>query len=219
MAKPTYHYALGELAQALSAVAARLEPKEATAVCGHAATTLRQTMTKTTADSELGQLALGLAAVAARLEPKEATAVCGHAAANLSEAMSKSSKPWELKRVLLAVLCRESVPTFAQHSASVAATVAAPALAGMPLTVPALLHPALKPLPPPLPAQTLVDLLKQPLCVGEARRLVLGQLARHYHRPFADLWQFVDYARQQGLPLDLASPPQRPALAVAAPPR
>jgi hypothetical protein len=37
-----------------------------------------------------------------------------------------------------------------------------------------------------LPPQTLVDLLKHPLCVGDARRLVLDELAPHYHRPFAD---------------------------------
>jgi hypothetical protein len=56
-----------------------------------------------------------------------------------------------------------------------------------------------------------VDLLKQPLCVGEARRLVLEQLQRHYQRPFADQWDFVRFAQQQNLPLDLKTPPQRPA--------
>ena len=45
--------------------------------------------------------------------------------------------------------------------------------------------------------------------VGEPRRLVLDQLARHYHRPFADLWDFVDYAQQQKLGLDLTTPPAR----------
>jgi hypothetical protein len=37
---------------------------------------------------------------------------------------------------------------------------------------------------------------------------VLDQLARHYHRPFADLWDFVDYVHQQ-LDLDLTTPPAR----------
>jgi hypothetical protein len=45
--------------------------------------------------------------------------------------------------------------------------------------------------------------------VGEARRLVLDQLARHYHRPFADQWDFVDYVHQQKLGLDLTTPPAR----------
>ena len=68
---------------------------------------------------------------------------------------------------------------------------------------------ALPPLPPPLPAQDLVDLLKHPLCVGEARRSVLDQLGRHHDRRFADVWEFVDFARQQRLDLNLATPPQR----------
>jgi hypothetical protein len=78
------------------------------------------------------------------------------------------------------------------------------------LSATVLLQPALEPPPLPLPAQTLVDLLKQPFCVGEARRLVLGQLARHYQRPFADQWDFVRFAQEQELPLDLLTPPQRP---------
>jgi hypothetical protein len=32
---------------------------------------------------------------------------------------------------------------------------------------------------------------------------------RHYHRPFADPWDFVDYVRQQQLGLDLTTPPAR----------
>ena len=60
-----------------------------------------------------------------------------------------------------------------------------------------------------LPPQTLVDLLKHSLCVGEARRLVLDQLARHYQRPFAGQWDFVDYVQQQKLGLDLTTPPAR----------
>jgi hypothetical protein len=68
---------------------------------------------------------------------------------------------------------------------------------------------------PPLPEQTLVELLKQPLCVGEARRLVLAQLSRHYHRPFADQWEFVGYVQQRKLNLDLTTPPERPGHAVA----
>jgi hypothetical protein len=58
-----------------------------------------------------------------------------------------------------------------------------------------------------LPPQTLVDRLKHPCSAGEARRLVLDQLARSYHRPFADPWDFVAYAQQQKLGLDLPTPP------------
>jgi hypothetical protein len=85
--------------------------------------------------------------------------------------------------------------------------VALSSSAGTPLAALVLLPPALEPVPPPLPAQTLVDLLKRPLCVGAARRLVLEQLSRHYGRPFADQWEFVAYAREHHLDLDLTTPP------------
>jgi hypothetical protein len=55
--------------------------------------------------------------------------------------------------------------------------------------------------------QTLLDLLKHPLCAGVARRVVLDALARHHHRPFADPWDFVDYVHHQKLGLDLTTPP------------
>jgi hypothetical protein len=55
-------------------------------------------------------------------------------------------------------------------------------------------------------------LLKHPLCIGQARQLVLAQLSRHYHRPFADPWDFVRYVHENKLPLDLHTPPQRPGI-------
>jgi serine/threonine protein kinase len=64
--------------------------------------------------------------------------------------------------------------------------------------------------------QTLVDLLKYHLCVGEARRLVLEQLSRHYGRPFADQWDFVRFAEERQLGLDLLGPPPRSVLEKAA---
>jgi hypothetical protein len=41
---------------------------------------------------------------------------------------------------------------------------------------------------------------------------VLGQLSRHYQRPFADQWEFVEYVHQHKLGLDLTMPPQRPEI-------
>jgi hypothetical protein len=42
---------------------------------------------------------------------------------------------------------------------------------------------------------------------------VLAQLARHYQRPFADQWDFVRFAQEQRLDLDLTTPPRRPEAA------
>ncbi len=65
------------------------------------------------------------------------------------------------------------------------------------------------PLPRRLSDQELVELLKHPLCVGPARRAVLGQLGLQHGRPFADQWEFVRFAEEQKLGLDLTSPPKR----------
>jgi serine/threonine protein kinase len=205
MSKTTNPDALQFLAEGLSAVAARLEPKEAAA-------TLTQAMSKTTGSAALKSLATGLSAVAARLEPKEAAQVCAQAAATLTQAMSKTTYPNTLRALaqgLSAVLAREDSTTARRRVQSVTATVAGLAGPGLPFTALPAAHPAVEPLPLPLPPQTLVDLLKHPFCVGEPRRLVLDQLARHYHRPFADQWDFVDHVHQQQLGLDLTTPPAR----------
>ena len=68
---------------------------------------------------------------------------------------------------------------------------------------------------PPLPPQLLVDLLKHPCCVGASRRAVLDQLERHYGKHFADHWDFVRYATEERLDLDLTAPPVRAALPIA----
>ena len=63
------------------------------------------------------------------------------------------------------------------------------------LAVLPLLVPIFEPPPCPLTDQQLVELLKHPLCVGEARRVVLTQFENRYLRPFADQWEFVAFAK------------------------
>jgi hypothetical protein len=176
-------------------------------------------MTKTTNLVALQYLAEGLSAVAARLEPKEAA----EAAATLTLAMTKNTDPAALRdlgQALSAILSRDPLDVSRRRFVSVASTIAQLGGPAPILGTPAQLQPALKPPPEPLLAQTLVDLLKDPLCVGEARRVVLGQLARHYGRPFADQWDFVRFAEERQLGLDLLGPPPRlaaPALRKATP--
>jgi hypothetical protein len=210
MAKTTDPFALQPLAQGLSAVAARLEPKEAAAVCGQAAAALAHAMSLRT-NVNLLPPEQELSAVAARLEPKEA----GDVAAALIQSMSKRAQPWPFRGERpgvgpSALLLREEKSRLMQRRPSVAGAVGVAGGPGSVLVAPVLLQQALQPLPPPLPAQTLVDLLKQPFCVGEARRLVLDQLQRHYQRPFADQWDFVRFVQQENLDLDLKTPPRRP---------
>jgi hypothetical protein len=211
MTRTTKADALVQLAAGLSAVASRLEPKEAAAVCSRATATRGQTMTKKVRDTlGLRSLAKGLLAVSGRLEPKEA----GEAAAALTEALTRArnshASGQHLREGLSAVLLQEDSFRLARrrhHGVGAVGVLSSP---GSTLLAAALLRADLEPLPPPLPAQILVDLLKQPFCVGETRRLVLDQLGRHYQRPFADQWDFVRFAQERRLGLDLLTPPRRP---------
>ena len=68
---------------------------------------------------------------------------------------------------------------------------------------------AAEPLPCRFTTQQLVNLLKMPTCVGEARTVLLGQLAHRYKRPFADVWEFVEWAQKHEPGLDFTTPPKR----------
>jgi hypothetical protein len=188
---------LRPLAQGLPAVTARLDPGDARAI----ATTLTEAMNSTKDQSLLRQLATGMAAATARLEPREAVTLTLASArmANLplTQPLAQSLvagairlEPREAATTLILAMSKTTGPSVLTQSL---ATV----LGKEPLN-----H---RP-------QLLVDLLKQPFCVGPARRLVLDQLGRHYQRPFADQWDFVEYVRQQGLNLDLITPPARATL-------
>jgi hypothetical protein len=54
--------------------------------------------------------------------------------------------------------------------------------------------------------EQLVNLLKDPLCVGKARRLILDQLEIRYQRKFADQWAFARFAQSE-LHIDPTGPP------------
>jgi hypothetical protein len=140
------------------------------------------------------------------MEPKEAAATLTQA---MTETMDKSLLRY-LAQILSMVLFHEDPLRLARRRQGAGTVVGVLSCPGSVLITPALLQSGLKPLPPPLPAQTLVDLLKHPFCVGEARRLVLDQLTWHYQLPFTDQWDFVRFAQEQQLGLDLLSPPQRP---------
>jgi hypothetical protein len=207
---PLYYHAQG-----LAAVAVRMDPgpaAETTAI-------LAQAMTKTTNPSALNSLAQGLAAAAARMEPGDGSRVCSAAAATLAEVLTKMADPYartQLAQGITNVLTMGS-PTRQAHK--VVAMVAGlsdgrdlPAMLG-------LLSLAAEPPPCRLSTQQLVDLLKHPRFVGQARRVVLDQLANRYRRTFTDQWEFVRFARQHLPDVNLDSPPKRrtpPDQAVAA---
>src|SRR5205807_2663607 len=73
---------------------------------------------------------------------------------------------------LLSLLSREALDVTWSRLAAVSATAASSSSPMAAFAVPPLLQPALTSPPLPLPSQVLVDLLKHPLCVSQARRLV-----------------------------------------------
>jgi len=72
---------LQELAQSLSALADRMEPKEAATAAAQAAATLTQAIKDNKNPDALSALVLGLSALADRMEPKEAATAAAQAAA------------------------------------------------------------------------------------------------------------------------------------------
>jgi hypothetical protein len=60
-----------------------------------------------------------------------------------------------------------------------------------------------------LDEQDLVNLLKQPTCVGSARDVVLDEFGRRRGRTFADVWELADWLREHEPDVDLAAPPRR----------
>jgi len=220
MGKTTDGKTLGSLAYGLSAVEGRLEAQEA----GKVAALLVQAMGKTRDGKTLWKLANGLSAVAVRLETQEASRHCAAAAALLVQAMNKSEdavQPGQTMRLYAGLTFQPSslaagldaILTFlpkSEQTERIRILAGAVALgAAQPQFLLPSLGPALRPLPCPLTTQELVELLKNPFCVGQPRKMVLQQLANRYRRPFASVWEFLRFAREQHLDLDVTTPPQR----------
>jgi hypothetical protein len=196
--------ALGSLAQGLAAVAAHLGPKEGAA-------TLTLAMIRTTDPDALSWLADGLAAMVVRPEQKKAKV----AAATLTQAMAETTDISAQDRLaigLSAVLIRVDRPDITRRGVAIGGFIASLASPGQPLLSFPLLRPALKPLPCRFSTQELVDLLKQPTCIGRARRVILDQLENRYLQKFTDHWDFVRFAEKQKLKLDFTTPPKRPTM-------
>jgi tRNA A-37 threonylcarbamoyl transferase component Bud32 len=206
MSKTTDPVLLKWLAEGLAAVAARLEAQAA----ARSAPTLSQAVSKATDPELLKWLAKGLGAVAARLKAKEAARYCAAAVATLTQAMTKTTNPNELPWLaegLAALAARLDV-----KDAGPAATTLCQAMTKT--TNSDQLSKSAQGLAAALSrfsTQQLVDVLKQPTCFGQARRVILDRLETRYRQKFNDHWDFVRFAEDRKLGLDLTSPPRRPA--------
>src|SRR5262249_13024993 len=136
------------------------------------------------------------------------------AATRLVQVMTDTESPNALglqaPGLLSALLAPVPAAEIPSRSASAASAVAFPAGVGEPLAALALVIPAAEPPSCRLSTQQLVELLKMPTCIEPTRRILLDQLGNRYRRTFADVWQFVRFAREQDLGLDFTTPPQRP---------
>jgi tRNA A-37 threonylcarbamoyl transferase component Bud32 len=206
--------ARGLLAMGLVATAGRMAPENAAAVSRQAADTLIGLMADATVWGNRREWALGLVTAAGRLTPGEAVSYRYRAATALLEAAAVTTYAGDLEAVagsLATVLLPHDTRDLAGRVRSITLAVGGAGGPGQLLALTAHLRPVVAPLPDPLPPQALVDLLKHPLCVGGARRVVLDALRVHYRRPFADQWEFARFARENRIPLDLTSPPVRAA--------
>jgi hypothetical protein len=200
------------LAEILLTVAGRLSQAEAAIVCRPFLQTLLQAAA--TESDELEQLHLARAVTsllsasdsmdASQVATKLAFAVCAGRQVSYGATLFGPYGPDSLD-VLLTDNRRSEVSR---------RTVAAPTVVGLVSATPFHVLPTLpavnEPLPCRLSTQDLVELLKMPTCFGEARKVVLKHLGNRYGRSFANHWEFVRFAQEQHLDLDLLSPPKRP---------
>jgi hypothetical protein len=208
MTEPINRGNLQYLAQGLSALAAHMEPREA----AQAAALLTQAMQDPRNASFLPQLAHGLSTVVARL----GASATGQAATTIIRSLQDSkyfanlnSLERDLSTVLSPVPAEECPP----RSAMASAALAFPTGIGHPETVLALLIPAAEVPACPLSTQQLVELLKMPTCSGPPQRIILNHLGNRYRRCFANVWEFVSFAKEQNLGLDFTTPPRSPEVA------
>jgi serine/threonine protein kinase len=203
MATETDPKALRVLAEGLSAVAARMEPKEGARVSAEAAARLTKSKDKETEFSPAMLAAsVQLAELEAQAAPQEATA--------LTQMMAKTTDRYILQAELAKCLSKVLADARPNKRAGAVAAAVGCLLDGNNLPgALVLLNPTVKLLPRQLTDQDLVELLKNPLCVGSARRCVLDELGVRHQRRFPDQWEFVRFAQEQKLGLDFTTPPKR----------
>jgi tRNA A-37 threonylcarbamoyl transferase component Bud32 len=200
---------LASLAQSLSLVAPRLAPGDAATIAAEATATIVRASKGT---RNHYALLTSLSVLGAWLEARDAAEAAAIVVQVMQDTDYMNNTPRASRPLALSALLSDDPPMkLPSRSATAASAVAFPAGTGHPLTGLAFLVPATEPPPRRLSTQQLVDLLKMPTCIGEARRLILDQLGNRYRRTFSDPWEFVRFAQEQEPGLDFTSPPQRPA--------
>ncbi len=193
---------LGSLASGLAALLARMQPEQARKLCAAAGPRLvRAIKDPNNASFRVLSVAFGLEALTEWMDPQQAS---DRSRLGFEAYLSVKSKSNGYDENLRLADMRLFGGFRSLQNGGVPATAIA-AIGdgrGLPLALAVLSLQAKAPRCH-LTSQDLVDVLKHPLCVGEVQRMVLGQLENLYQWPFADVWEFVRYAEQQHLMLNL----------------
>jgi hypothetical protein len=201
------------------ALVARMDSKEAGRLCADAAGPLLKALKDTEFNSSFqrGSQAAALAALVARMDSEEAGRLCADAAHSLVRSRFKRTGEnlltgapvvhLDVSDAYIELLLTGFLPTRTPAKAATVVTSLADS-SGLPVTGIAILILVKNPPPCRLSTGQLVDLLKDPLCVGQARRIILNQLEIRYQREFPDHWAFVRFAESE-LHMDCKGPPQR----------
>jgi serine/threonine-protein kinase len=209
MAKTTDPNALSERAKAVAALALRLDPGEGEQLAASAVRLILEATGKTTDAYALSELMQAVVALAPRLGSVEAIS-----AARLTLEPMVRTEPlvgnFRLHEVTGSLIV-EVGPEETLHRVRFLAvalgntTPAPPSLGGLAVAM----EPSW-PLSGRFTEQQLVDLLKMPTCQRSVREVIIRQLGWQCDRPFANMWEFVAWAREHRPDLDLTSPPVRP---------
>jgi predicted Ser/Thr protein kinase/cell division protein FtsB len=206
-------------AEVLAALATRLEPRNASLICAEAAELLLRALTEGSHfNVKVPEKSQGLLALSARLEHDEALRVAekliwAHAQSPRDPSgFARNQSPANtlaLARCLSGVFTEGGNAKLCQRVTTIVSVAALP-IATQNLHLPlVLIEPALQPLPCRFSTPELVELLKQPTCVGPVQRAILDQLEAQYGMRFAEVWAFVSYAKGQEPGLDFTSPPKQ----------
>jgi tRNA A-37 threonylcarbamoyl transferase component Bud32 len=202
--KETDSTAREELAMGLAKVAGHMEPAAAAQACAKGIELLLASRTNPKNLTELDSLAISAALLIPFLARDTADSLTKRFASRICASSDCCNRGKALD-----VLLEERSPLLLRPRTAAVAAVVSQAIAGPLASLPPLA--AVEPLPCRLSTQDLVELLKMPTCFGPARQVVLKHLGKRYGRRFATHWEFVRFAQEQRLSLDLTSPPQRPA--------
>jgi hypothetical protein len=208
---------LSSRAVCVADLAGRLEPEEAARQTAVASRLVLKAMAETSHKTYRRDLARGLTALAQQLGPEEAAAVTRETL----ELMARTTDPWQpdslpselegssLPMVLAALLVDEKPGNRTSRVQLLVATIGSAGIPPSPAAGLSTLAEPARPLPGRFTEQQLVDLLKMPTCRSEARELIVRELGHQCGRPFANMWDFVDWAQKNRPDLDLTWPPVR----------